>query len=379
MEEREEVAETATSAQVADAALRFLDSEQMPVEAQARTTNGTTAQVSATNNHDETNAGKSHGPGGSAGGSAGADSGEESAMAVDPKDSDAAADGLLRLKESSPRTRRSPPKTQSGSDGFGSNGSLATSANLRKFTISTSEGSPLETLPAMHATPSHSSAAKSLNGEVNLPSLVAQLGTLADGPVKDPDTRTNGLPAHGRQSFSSAGGVPGQSPPMASGAQDRRLPNQYINTQQRQTGPYQLHYPPTQTSPGSVYSEASPRHTFSHSQEPANMSPPGKPPYHPYYANRRPSQNDEHGPPYAPAPPGENKYTPSSIDGNPSSDNYTTSSDATLNEHHMSIDVPRPPAELPMQPPNGPLVSTGFKCDYPGCPAPAFQTQYLLK
>lgn len=378
MEEREDAPATSTSVQAADAALRLLEGDPESVDGPSRIVNGTSdkTQLPLSSSGDHSRTAKRHAQNGSTGKTFNDPLDDESAMVIDAKDSDAAVDGLLRLKESSPKTGHSPSGMRSASNGFGSNGSLATSPNLRQYTIPVSEGSPMETLPAMQLSPSHSLSVKSPNGERSLPSIVSQLGQLADHPAKDQESLTKGMLCHSRQSFSSASGGPGHSPPMSSSGPERRLPGQYISTQQRQSGPYQGQYPPTQASPASVYSETSPPQPYGQSQDPASMSPPGKPGYHPYYPNRRASQNDEHGPPYA-APAA--KYTPTSGDGNPSSEGYTPSTDATLNEHRMSIDGARPLPDFPAPLPNGPLVSGGFKCDYPGCLAPPFQTQYLLK
>ncbi len=380
MEEREDVPTTSTSVQAADAALRLLEADEAPVDVHSRLINGTfdRTQLPLSTSGDDLRTVRSHARNGLIGKAFKAAPGDESAMVIDAKDSDAAVDGLLRLKESSPKTGHSPSRLRSTSNGFSSNGSLATSPNLRQFTIPASEGSPMETLPAMQTSPSHSHSVKSSNGERSLPSIVS-ICQLADHPAKDHDSRTNGMPSHGRQSFSSASGGPGHSPPMSSSGPERGPPGQYIGTQQRQSGVYQGQYPPPQTSPASVYSETSPRQPYGPNQDPASMSPPGKPGYYPYYPNRRASQNDEHGPPYAAPSAGETKYTPTSVDGNPSSESYTPSTDATLNEHRMSIDATRHLSDLPPPQPIGPLVSGGFKCEHPGCLAPSFQTQYLLK
>ena len=58
--------------------------------------------------------------------------------------------------------------------------------------------------------------------------------------------------------------------------------------------------------------------------------------------------------------------------------------DAYSTAHTTPIDIPddspRPmPPPPPKQPQNATLIPTGFKCDYPGCTAIPFQTQYLLK
>ena len=49
----------------------------------------------------------------------------------------------------------------------------------------------------------------------------------------------------------------------------------------------------------------------------------------------------------------------------------------TSEEQHPVRAVPNPRVQQPRQ--SGALNGGGFKCDYEGCKAPAFQTQYLLK
>lgn len=373
-----------TSVQAADAALRLLDGDEAPAEDNPRPINGkgVKVQLPTSSSWAESQTASRHGQNGTNGKAVNGSPNDGSVMVIDANDSDAAADGLLRLKESSPKTAPAPSRLRRTSNGLCSDGSLAISPNLQQFKLLASEGSTMETLPALHVSPPHANSANSPNGERNLPSLVSQLGPLADGPVKDHDVRTNGISSHSRQSFSSASGGPGQSPPMSSVVlvgQDRRLSGQPMTSQQRPSGPYQGQYPPSQTSPVKAYSETSPRDTYRQGHDPSSMSPPGKPGYHPYYPNRRASQNDEHGPPYPPPSASESKYTPTSADGNPSSESYTPSTDATLNEHRMSIDGAGPPSDILATQQNGALMGAGFKCENPGCPAQPFQTQYLLK
>lgn len=236
----------------------------------------------------------------------------------------------------------SPPSAEERRSSFDNHGSspLATSPRLRQFMAS--EGS--ETLPAIQsATPITS--AKSPNGQQSLPSISAQLGELVDGPSPN-DSLPN------RSSFPMPNGI--QSPPM-SGISPR--PNHYPRPRKRLNS-FPTPYPAAQPSPASTFSEASPREPYRMSNDPTSMSPPGKP--GPYYTTGRPAQIDDLTPQSAESYAGFKGFEGPSSDGD-----------------HPNI-VPGRPI-LPPLPGIGPLVTGNFKCDYPGCTAAPFQTQYLLK
>lgn len=208
---------------------------------------------------------------------------------------------------------------------IGRNGSHATmiSPKLRKHTIAPSEGSPMETLPAIQSSP-NSQNGKSPSNHQNLPSL-----------------QHLALPMDARSHT-----FPMQSP--STGALNSRTPT-FPTTQTRLNGPFTHPYPP-QPSPASTYSEASPREAYQHSQDTTSMSPPGQR-ERGVYTHGPASHNDD--------------LTPS-----------TSSTDTPLSADSMSLDGPRP-----ILPPlvNGPYVGGVFRCEHPGCTAPPFQTQYLLK
>ncbi|KAL8812493.1 MAG: hypothetical protein Q9223_000097 [Gallowayella weberi] len=225
--------------------------------------------------------------------------------------------------------RRDPSDTQAPSP-------LATSPRLRQHMAS--QGS--ETLPAIQsATPSLS--AKSPNGQQNLPSITAQLGRLVDG-----SSPNDGLP--NRSSFPMANGI--QSPPM-SGISPRL--NHYPSPQSRLNS-FPNPYPAPQPSPTSTFSEVSPREPFRAGHDPTSMSPPGKP-GPPYYTSARISQKDELTPQSAEAHSGFKGFgggiSPSGEPGRP-----------ILPPLHTTL----------------PISGGNFKCDYSGCTAAPFQTQYLL-
>ena len=223
---------------------------------------------------------------------------------------------------------------------IGRNGLHATeiSPKLLKHTIAPSEGSPMETLPAIQSSP-NSQTGKSPSNQQNLPSLQH-----LDLPMDDRSPKENDLRPMGtiqRHTF------PSQSP--STGPLTSRTPT-FPSPQTRLNKPFKPQYPPTQTSPASIFSETSPREPYQHSQDATSMSPPGQRERQ-SYLNGPPSHNDE--------------LTPSS-----------GSADTPLSAESMGLDGQRP-----ILPPlvNGPYVAGVFRCEHHGCMAAPFQTQYLLK
>ena len=220
------------------------------------------------------------------------------------------------------------------------------SPDLRKFAIPASEGSPKETLPAMKD-PSSSLSSKSPNSQQSLPPLHA----INLEPLND-DIRPNNL--NHRQSFPMPNGSI-HSPPMSSIASK-------MSPYSSRLTPLNGHFPPpfssSHPSPVGAFSE-SPREPYRPGQDPTSMSPPGKfnqPPN----PNGRTSQSEES------APLSAESYTSTG----------TFSSGASPIGDQTKMDGnPR------MLPPlgSGPLLTGIFKCNHPGCTAPPFQTQYLLK
>lgn len=261
---------------------------------------------------------------------------QKSSPAVDPEKLDPALGGKgseTLLDEEEPRR---PFNMNQAS-------SLATSPRLRQFMAS--KGS--EKLPAIQsATPSLSS--KTPNGQQSLPSISAQLGGLVDGPSpNDP------LPSRSTFPMSTANGI--QSPPM-SGISPR--PNQYPSPQTRLNA-FPNPYSATQPSPASTYHEISPREPYRLSHDPTSISSPGKP-GPPYYTTGRTPQSDE--------------LTPQSAESYTGFKGFAGG--ITANGEASTIESGR---ILPPLPGTGPLAAGHFKCDFPSCTAPPFQTQYLLK
>ncbi|KAL8999462.1 MAG: hypothetical protein Q9169_001667 [Polycauliona sp. 2 TL-2023] len=248
---------------------------------------------------------------------------------------------LAGSPDGNPQQQLSPPDAEdrrSSSDTQGAS-PLATSPRLRQFMAS--QGS--ETLPAIQsATPSQS--AKSPSSHQSLPSISAQLGELVDGPSPN-----ESLP--NRPNYPNANGI--QSPPM-SGISPR--PSHYPSPQSRLNS-FPNPYPATQPSPASTFGEVSPRDGFRTSHDLTSMSPPGKP-GPPYYNSGRMPQGDE--------------LTPQSAESHQGFKGFTGGISSS-----GDVEPGRP--ILPPLPGTGPLGSGSFKCDFSGCTAASFQTQYLLK
>ena len=214
--------------------------------------------------------------------------------------------------------------------------SIATSPALRQFAITASEGSPMETLPAMQTSPSI--ASRSPTGQQNLPSLASQLGNLKNVPP--PPVTTNGT----RQTYTN-GAI--HSPPQ-----------EYSSARPHYTYPM---YPATEPSPASTNSGVSPREPFPSVHHTRSMSPPAK---------FGPRQFPTNG-----LTPQSEVQTPLSASTQASM--TTLSTEGSPVHERMVMDPDRP--TLPPLLAGGPLISGGFKCEHLGCTAPPFQTQYLLK
>ncbi|PSN70231.1 hypothetical protein BS50DRAFT_488173 [Corynespora cassiicola Philippines] len=241
-------------------------------------------------------------------------------------------------------------------NGQPSEDTLATSPNLRELTIPQSRGSPSQKLPALQApqSPSRDGPAGSPNQERRLPSF-RHLSELAETAINE-QQETNGpnrFPH--RQSISSIG----QSP--ISGTRQLSI------SSARSPG---TAFPPlSATSPSSASSEIQTRDPFLRSGQHLTL-----------FSTRRPSQASENGPYSATI----HSASTTTNDSYQSSDGLSPGTQPTPIEartHRMSIDSAIATRTLP--PPIAQNIQHipapgGFKCDYPGCNAPPFQTQYLL-
>lgn len=178
----------------------------------------------------------------------------------------------------------------------------------------------------------------------------------------------------------------GKLPGFANMAQIAEKANGEISRQRQQSlsnmsapSPYAMRSPYTFTHPSPAASETSPR-----SGLPIGMTSPQS--FFP--SNRRPSVAGDYSNGLPSASSTDNSYASASTDGYSPSTNLTSQSDAS---HRLSIDGAINEAR-PILPPPVPSVQHlaisaipphgqpgGFTCEFPGCTAAAFQTQYLLK
>ena len=233
--------------------------------------------------------------------------------------------------------------------------SMAISQVFQQYAIKASEGSPMETLPALQSSPSLSS--RSPTGQQNLPSIQSQLGDLAsEGRPLQP---SQGQPLPNRQSFPVNGDV--QSPP---GEFTSPRPPTYPPLQARPNG-YPV-YPAAEPSPASTNSAVSPREALRPRQHPRSRSPPQKLGPAEYATSGLTPQNEVQTP-----------LSASTQASHASMRTLSTSTERSPVAERINADQDRP--MLPPLSAGGPLNGGGFKCDHPGCTAPPFQTQYLLK
>lgn len=250
------------------------------------------------------------------------------------------------------------PPPQDELQGRTSRDSIANSPTLRKHAIPIEEGIA-NTLPVVPASPKREATASSPTAQ-SLPSfrqLTGQLGQLtelADAATQQ-DSRMPPATHHHSQSFSS---TTSQSPlvpffpPYLSGGQ---------------TSPT-AYYPSGPRSPPSVMAESN------HYGSPKQFATTA------YYTDRRRSSTiTETAPPTIPSLPTNSSSGESHGHTSSSTDGYSTT-------HTTPIDgsgpVPTEGIQRPILPPPPGMTVVplgGFKCDYPGCTAMPFQTQYLLR
>lgn len=232
---------------------------------------------------------------------------------------------------------------------LGRNGSHSTmiSPKLRKHTIAPSEGSPMETLPAIQHSP-NSQAGKSPSNQQNLPSLQHLALPLDTRSPKENDLRSLGMSQ--RHTFPLPSPSAG---PLASRAT-------FPSPQTRMNGQFpRPGYSQPQASPvSSTFSETSLKESHGRSQDATSMSPPRKHERQ-FYPSRRAPQSED--------------LTPVSAESHQST---TVSTETPSTADTMSTEGTRP-----ILPPlsGGPYMGGGvFRCEHPGCTAVSFQTQYLL-
>lgn len=237
---------------------------------------------------------------------------------------------------------------------------LATSPNLREHTIKHPRGSPEQTLPAMQngSSPVRNGDKRSPQPERSLPSF-HHVAMIAQEAVADKENEARGSgafpPAH-RHSVPSPNMQAMSSPPLPAGRHYSLGPHASPPAQFPSIG--QAVSMNGEVASPDRFLKASGLQIFSFS--------------------RRQSQASENVPPLSASIPS------ASTEGFNSSDSFSPAAQPVRDDgrHRMSVDgAVRPTLPLP-QPSIPPHSNQGlgtFRCDHPGCTAPPFQTQYLLK
>lgn len=271
---------------------------------------------------------------------------------------DSAQDELPKstaVKPQPPSGRATPLKLHTGGPPPGSDDTITTSPTLARHAIPVSEGNA-GTLPALHSASPSANAAPTSPSSERLPSfrqLTGQLTELADAAGQHEPR----VPHYGRHHSQSFGSATAPSPML----------------------PY--HIPPnTQMSPSSQYAFSARSPTSAIGD---HYSSPTQIPGNAYYMERRTSNFPDHPiglPASLPSASssGESHGPPSS-----SADGYstahTTPVDSAVIPDGMQRNMPILPPPRGMPPQNAAFLPGGFKCDYPGCEAAPFATQYLLR
>ena len=257
----------------------------------------------------------------------------------------------LRREKRQPRSGRNSPslRLQTNRVVPQPEDTIATSPNLSKHVIERGA----ETLPALHKSPIKEGSTVSPQAE-KLPPIRQLVTTTQLEPLEElAQVATQHDPRYAHNHSQSYGSATSQSPVMA-----------------------YHHYPSTaQTSPSSqhAYSTRSPNSAFSETYgSPTQYSHATA-----YFADRRSSAPTENHPPPPPSLPSASSSGESHGPASSSADGYST-------QHTTPVDLPdgtpRPILPPPAGMPQGAVViTTGYKCDYPGCFAAPFQTQYLLR
>lgn len=244
--------------------------------------------------------------------------------------------------------------------------SITTSPTLRKHFIQVDDKSSGGLPPVQSTSPTVETSATSSRKE-SLPSF-RQLADLAD--IASQQTQQDARPPahHSHQHSHSFSSTTSQSPMI-------QYHPSYANS--------------AQTSPVSSYHPAAYARSPTSTMGEGFYGSPGQNPGAAYYhlADRRTSVANENAHTY-PTPVPSLPSNPSSGDsqvGNTSTDGYSTSHTTPIDPGSVPPDgmqraVPILPPPPGMPPGMAAIIPTGgFTCDYPGCTALPFQTQYLLR
>ena len=273
-----------------------------------------------------------------------------SPMNPDQKLSRAVTDGpIVSSRRGLDRSSFSRPRSRSP---LSNSDNTQTSPPLRSNTVPVPSQHSSQTLPPIQSQFPSPNASKSPKNTESLPSIEqSNLKDLLNSrlPTDSRFTDLNRTQAPVTSSLSS----PTQS------TKSVKPPTQsYPSPKTRIGSAFPVVYTHGQPSP--VPSDASPR-------ELGAMSPPDKPgvpPFAQINRNKSPVLNDE--------------LTPQSANSYPSSTSFST---VTSPQAPDPMDVDRAGRVLPplVPHPGPPVMSGSFKCEYSGCTAAPFQTQYLLK
>ena len=252
--------------------------------------------------------------------------------------------------------------------------SINDSPRLRKHAISPSEISPRQTLPAMHDPNSPSNPLGSPNTERKLPSFQTLSEIAGSASQEQHEARSNSI-SHQHRPSTSLSSASTQSAIAHSPSQISRSFTIGPPLSSHTSPPVSAH----------SLSDPSPAESFfRYPRELTSLSPPSASSIatgsSPYFLSRQQSQAREIG---------SGSY-PSSVPSTSTSESHPNTGDHnsaghTSAEHRMSLDATaRPnltlPPPVPTQGPReGPPPVGGYRCEDPGCTAPPFQTQYLLK
>lgn len=248
-----------------------------------------------------------------------------------------------KLRKHSPRPEEQSHYESTSSEIIPRHKSNATSPNLREFEIPPSDRPATEALPRLQPLPLSTSPNLSESSQT-LPSLQSTLGTQLKKSLMNDQTSAVKV---SQQSYPP---VPASSPPQ----------KQHTSTNQESQS--SVPYLPPQIPP--AYSQATPPSA----KDMSSLSPPSRPGGpHPYWRAHPKSESSFVTSPLDPGSVGSQM-------GNSPSTGYPTPAD-----HMTPNETDRPNTVNNLPQPNGPLTSSGFKCTYPGCMTPPFQTQYLLK
>lgn len=223
---------------------------------------------------------------------------------------------------------------------------------MRRNTLPASQHSPTETLPPLQSQASPANSTKPPSGPENLPSLAQSNLTDLLKSKPPPDSRYKDL-AMSQIPIKKAMNSPPPGPMTSKASTSYPSPRSRMNSA---FGPTFSH-----GHPSPVPSETSPRDS-------AVMSPPDRPgslQFSQFQFSAQSSQSEE--------------LTPQSAHSYPSSASYSTAPSPQVGAGEQ-MEVDRAGRILPpLVPHPGPALMTGaFKCEYQGCTAAPFQTQYLL-